>query len=690
MRWDVITLSILLLDFKTATMKSIYFYLVVCIFFGCSPKFDNPSERTEDAVNVNMTIRQLKQLHTAGQFEHLTVDATIEGVVVADDKSGNFYQSIVMQDASGGIVLRITGSNIYSSYPIGRKIYVKVKGLFLGDYGGTIQIGGGIDSSLSYRPQLNGIATNLVDQFVIKGAFNQIIEPRIVDPSLLTDNIMDTLQSTLIAVNNVQFNDADLSKKLADVTKQVSAVSFVLQNCYGSSVLIRNSSYATFSNVDVPKANGLLVGVFTLYNSDKQIIIRDTSDFRFNNTRCASQVADTNKIITIRAVRNLYKGKSVIISFGTVIKGTIISDSKNESNGNYKIEDVDGSAIILYGISLTNLSFDKSFIIDIGGATLEQFSNELEITKLDNSKIFSTSYQSILPKITNIAQVFDSAEVWCSSLVQLQNVYLSTPTVTSSGRSYTIMDNKGSIETFVRSTAAFNLQSGNAITIKGYVSLNGSRVQLQLRNQNDISYTGGTTIVPVSFSSEYTFKNVTTSSGTTDPGPNPSVSGLGFGSFKSVGLGANPSASARFSFANWSLGATNGSNDFTGSIDLNKYYEVTISTDNNAKLSLSLIEFVFQRSATGPRQWSVRSSLDNFKSNIVTSVSSSNVRLTGDNIFQIADRSYATAITGNKLILDNTFSNLSGTISFRFYAYNAETAGGSFSLNSVRFDGKVE
>ncbi|PZP44160.1 MAG: hypothetical protein DI598_14875, partial [Pseudopedobacter saltans] len=131
-------------------------------------------------------------------------------------------------------------------------------------------------------------------------------------------------------------------------------------------------------------------------------------------------------------------------------------------------------------------------------------------------------------------------------------------------------------------------------------------------------------------------------------------------------------------------------NDFTGAIDLNKYFEVTISPDNNAKLSLSLIEFVMQRSATGPRQWSIRSSLDNFKTNIASSVSNGNVRLTGDNIFQIADRAYVSALSGNKLVLDNSFNNIVGSVSFRFYAYNAETTGGSFSLNSVRFDGKVE
>ncbi|MFT4203883.1 MAG: DUF5689 domain-containing protein [Chitinophagaceae bacterium] len=667
----------------------ILFTLSICIM-GCSPKYDTPVLDGTVSIQSNMTIRELKQLHSSGKFEKIEQDAVIEGVVVADDKSGNFYQSIVLQDNSGGIVVRVSGSGLYSSYPTGRRLYIKTKGLFLGDYGGTIQLGGGIDSSLSYRTQLDGIATGLVDKFIVKGAFNQTVVPYVVTPSQLTDNMLDALQSTLIAIDNMQFSDADVNKKLSDVTKQVSAVSYVLQSCSGEAVVLRNSSYASFADANVPDGNGRLTGIFSLYNSDRQIIIRDTSDFLFSNTRCNLQLADTNKITTIRAVRSLYQGKSATIPFGTVIKGTVISDSKNESSGNYKMQDIDGRGIILYGTTLTNIEFNKSYIIDVGGATLEQFSNELEISKIDVGKIYPTSDIAISAKITNIAQLNDSIENWASTLVQLQNVYISTPTVTTSGRTYTIMDAHGSVETFIRSTAGFNLQPGNAAAMIGYVSLNAGKLQLILRNSTDVAYTGTTIVVPIAFAAEYTFKNVTSMSGTVDPTPAPSVTGLGFGLFRAVGLGSNPSAAGRFAFNYWPLGANSNNNDFTGTIDLNKYYEVTITPDNDATLTLSLIEFVMQRSATGPRQWAVRSSLDNFQSNIAASVSSDKIRLTGDNIFQVADRSYTTILSGNKLLLDERFADMAESVRFRFYAFNAESNAGSFSLNSVRFDGKVE
>lgn len=72
----------------------------------------------------------------------------------------------------------------------------------------------------------------------------------------------------------------------------------------------------------------------------------------------------------------------------------------------------------------------------------------------------------------------------------------------------------------------------------------------------------------------YDFASVTTTSGSTDPSPTPSVNGVNFGSFTAVNptvSGAyNSSASGRFSFANQPIGATNGVNTYatmTGALD---------------------------------------------------------------------------------------------------------------------------
>ncbi len=71
----------------------------------------------------------------------ITDDVIIGGIVCMDDKSGNYYKKIVIQDETGGIEIEIDQTNLYTDYPVGRKVYVRCKGLFLGNYFDIPQLG---------------------------------------------------------------------------------------------------------------------------------------------------------------------------------------------------------------------------------------------------------------------------------------------------------------------------------------------------------------------------------------------------------------------------------------------------------------------------------------------------------------------------------------------------------------------
>jgi hypothetical protein len=190
------------------------------------------------------------------------------------------------------------------------------------------------------------------------------------------------------------------------------------------------------------------------------------------------------------------------------------------------------------------------------------------------------------------------------------------------------------------------------------------------------------------FTGTYDFASVTTTSGQTDPTAVPTATGVTFGSFSSVGASINPNATARFSFTGWSTGATNGSDVFTGGISLTQYYEVTITPASGFTLDINSITFTSQRSGTGTRQYSVRSSVDGYSSNLPASISPANANLSvvATNIFQVTDAT-TTAQNGSTITLDASFDNISTAVTFRFYAWNAEAAGGSFGIDNVVFNG---
>jgi hypothetical protein len=190
-----------------------------------------------------------------------------------------------------------------------------------------------------------------------------------------------------------------------------------------------------------------------------------------------------------------------------------------------------------------------------------------------------------------------------------------------------------------------------------------------------------------SFSGTYPFTSVTTSSGSNDPTAVPTATGVTFGPFSSVGLSTNPNAGGRFSFTGNDTGATNGSDVFTGSLNIAKYYQVTITPQAGFTLDINSITFTLQRSGTGIRQYAVRSSLD-YTTNLPASIATANANLSvvSNNIFQVVDSS-TSANLGSTITLGSAYDVISSAITFRFYAWNAEAAGGTFSIDDVVING---
>ncbi|HSC53659.1 MAG TPA: choice-of-anchor J domain-containing protein [Phnomibacter sp.] len=199
------------------------------------------------------------------------------------------------------------------------------------------------------------------------------------------------------------------------------------------------------------------------------------------------------------------------------------------------------------------------------------------------------------------------------------------------------------------------------------------------------------------FSASYPFTSITTGTGLTDPTAVPTATGVTFGAFSAVqapgnpySMSANPNAGGRFSFTGWPTGATNASDVFTGSINTAQYFQVTVTPQPGYSLTVSDISFTLQRSGTGIRQYAVRSSIDGYASNLPASISPANAALTvlANQTFQTTDAN-TVASTGSLITLGVNHAALSGAVSFRFYGFNAEASGGTFSIDNVVINGST-
>jgi hypothetical protein len=153
--------------------------------------------------------------------------------------------------------------------------------------------------------------------------------------------------------------------------------------------------------------------------------------------------------------------------------------------------------------------------------------------------------------------------------------------------------------------------------------------------------------------------------------------GLTVSNATKVGV-TSSSSTSNFRASAWSTGATNGSDTFTGSIDLGDYFEITLTADSGYALDLDGIVFGIGRSATGPRQWQWRSNIDSYTTAIAT-YTTVNAGL-GESSGVLTNPDANSNWTGNELDLAGAAYQGLSTITFRFYGYNAEASTGTGGL----------
>lgn len=679
------------LNFYKHFSFSIALCTAILLMVSCNRNFDTPPIGADPNIPVTMTIQELKALYEGqGIFKKITEDKVVSGIVTVNDKSGNFYKQIIIQDESGAIPVRLDANSVYTSFPVGRKLYIKVKDLMLGDYGGTIQLG--LDSVRSDDGRflnLGNIPPALFDTYIFKGSFGNAVTPKIVNVSDFTTALNDPLQSMLVQLNDFQFGDGDAGKTYADAVNKtsVAAVNYTIRNCENKSIILRNSSYANFAAITLPTGNGSISGVYSLFNGTKQFFIRDTGDVKFGGVRCGDRPVVVKTIADI--ISNYAKGDSIIPA-AMAIEGLLVSDAKNEAAQNYRFQDATGGIQIRTVSSSDNptgATLGDKFKINVSGLKIGTFQGGLQIAGI--TSLVKTGNETVTPRVATIAEIKAAGRLWESTVVKISNVSFVPGSTTSTGQNFTIKDATGELVTFIRSTSGIIIPDGGT-AVNGYVSLyqpnEGDLIaQLTLRKQEDIE---GAEIK--SFNAVYDFGSVTTTTGTTDPTEVPTANGVIFGSFKAVNIGTNSSGSGRFSFNGWPTGASNGSDVFTGAIDDSKYFEVTITPQSGKSIDLSAIAFTFQRSGTGVRQCAVRSSIDGFTNNLTASINPENAVLSvvATNIFQVTDAATA-ANNGPHITLGTAFKGINAAVTFRLYGINAESANGTFSIDNVRFEGKT-
>lgn len=241
-------------------MKNIILILgVIALQFSCNKKYDNPPAN-DVPVGEIISIGDLKDLFT-GSVTVIDSNYSIVGNITTEETNGAFYKEAFMEDNSGAAIkleLKSSGG-LY----IGDSIRINISGVTMSEYGDLIQLDN-ID----------------VDQQVVKIATEKFVEPF---ESSINQLSINEDQSRLVKLNDVEFTEMGMT--YADAINLATG-SRILSDCNGNTISVRTSGYANFADDTLPSGKGSVIGIFTIYNSEKQFVVRDINEVKLDSTRC--------------------------------------------------------------------------------------------------------------------------------------------------------------------------------------------------------------------------------------------------------------------------------------------------------------------------------------------------------------------------------------------------------------------
>ena len=251
------------------------------------------------------TIKQVKELYITGNHPvEIFSDIVVKGYVVSSDKTGNFYKEFFMQDApqnpDTGIKVSLNLTKSYNKFNIGREVYIRLKGLYIGEINsgdGIITIGGKIKST--EVTEIDNISVNQIPKHIYRTTVVEEIVAKIIDFAEINEGDI----GTFIRLENVFFESNLKGKSYVDPTEDFDTQRKI-QTCLGlgyDHLLLETSSFSSFAYQTLPENAGTISAIVSKdFGGDFMVLnLNDTSDVRMNDERCSPLPMEDFKTILL-------------------------------------------------------------------------------------------------------------------------------------------------------------------------------------------------------------------------------------------------------------------------------------------------------------------------------------------------------------------------------------------------------
>ena len=279
------------------------------LFTSCKKDYPEPPIQNLP-VGTIYTIAEILDMESGTVFNE---DASVYGIVTADEQSGNLYKAAFIQDRASGAALELH-LNAVSGLRIGDSIRVYLKDVTYSLYANLPQL-------TNFEP----------DGHIIILANNKPIEPA---KATIAEINQGKYLAGLVRLENVKFTEqntfADPStygnRTLADPTD------------YSQTVIVRTSNYANFAYDSLPQGTGSLTAIASVYNNTWQLYIRSAKELKFEGYEPGGE-PDLPYYQDFTSSFGTYTTYDVLGSQSWVIDYNTAKMTGYENNTNYANED---------------------------------------------------------------------------------------------------------------------------------------------------------------------------------------------------------------------------------------------------------------------------------------------------------------------------------------------------------------
>ena len=528
---------------KSYTVMLLLFTAILIVSCVQDDEFNVPDttvidpEINGEVVTIQSVQSSFMQAAAAGAttFTFEDTNTFVSGFVISSDEGGNFFEEIIIQDApenpNAGLKVLLDVNPLFTTYEVGRMVFIKLDGLSVGENSGVITLG------ILREDGIDKIAASSEAEVIIRSAEVATIVPTIKTISQIREDDINTL----IQLPSAQFTERQLGWSFANEPNDVFDGDRIVESCSedGGSLLFQTSTFADFKGISLPEGSGKLTAILSrdFFGDQYALVVRAPSDVNFDGSeRCEPKLLDPGLTAntTFAAVRARFQQAGGYAAFSIeedplIIEGYVIS---SDEKGNFFDEIIIQNTPFTEDLGPNNprlglrVILDKNDIYktfpvgrkvyvklnglavneDAGNLTLG-IQNVSQIEKIPEAVLdnFVLGGQEIATVEPLNKAVMDLDEDDLNTLVQLENMQFTLQQLglTFSGepgdnfdgeRTLESCDNTGDIKLFTSTFASFKSQilqeNSGQITALYLNDFFGDEQVLNIRDLDDINFNG--------------------------------------------------------------------------------------------------------------------------------------------------------------------------------------------------------